>query len=108
MTLLLDQPRQGYYPAVSRVNPFEFGARLREIREAKGMTLSQVAKLIGKTAGAVSLWEGGGRSPDFITVVAIAKALNVDVAEFAVMPDHIPERPLGRKPRKPADDTGSE
>jgi transcriptional regulator with XRE-family HTH domain len=33
------------------------GNRIRRIRETKGLTLEQVAKLVGTTKGAISQWE---------------------------------------------------
>ena len=94
-------------PVRRKVTPVQFGARLRELREAAGLTLRDMAARVGKSYATVSQWEAGNTSPNFVDVVKIAAVLGQPVDAFAVIPTTIPERPMGRKPKpKPADDGG--
>lgn len=53
----------------------KFGARLKELREEKGMTQLEVAYKAGVSISAVSYLEMGHKSPNIRTLVRIAKAL---------------------------------
>lgn len=60
--------------------------RLTLAREMRGLTKTELAELIGKSAAAVGQFEGGGRSscrPDPRTLAALALALGVPVNFFA-------------------------
>lgn len=100
-----------------------FGLRLRELREAAGLTQQQLADRVGCSWEALSTWEGARRVPLWTAAVALADALGVGVGEFTAEPspgvglrgpgrpaaqaEEPPEpppkkrgRPPGRKPRK--------
>jgi transcriptional regulator with XRE-family HTH domain len=55
----------------------QWGAAIRLVREAKGMTQKQLAAAIGVTQSAVSQWEGGESSPSVKNQLKIASALGV-------------------------------
>lgn len=59
-----------------------FGARLRSLREAKGMTVVTLAEAIGTTHQAISRLERGEVEPKWSTVLKLADALGVDASEF--------------------------
>ncbi len=59
-----------------------FGTRLRQLREAAGLSGAALAEAAGVTAEAVRLIETGEREPRWSTVRKLAKALGVSVAEF--------------------------
>lgn len=63
--------------------------RLTEAREAKGLTMAELAERIGVTRQAVSQFEGRMRQPDPITMMAIMRELDQPISFF------ICERPPG-------------
>lgn len=63
------------------------GSRLRQARENLGMTQAELAGLIGRTATAISYWEGGQRSPGLDDLLDLATALQVEPAAL------LPARP---------------
>lgn len=67
-----------------------FGARLREIRLAKGYTLNELAsKMDGQlTKQALSKYETGKAQPRPTMLMALAKALEVKAAELFAEPDY--------------------
>lgn len=87
-----------------RMKPEEFGARLRDLREAKGVTQKQLAAFLKVSHATVSVWESGGNTPNFVQVVKIAEFLGVPVEEFAVIPDDIRPRTIGRPKKKHEDE----
>lgn len=58
------------------------GATIRRLREAKGMTQSQLAEQIGVGSKAVSKWETSKGLPDITLIEPLAKALGVSVMEL--------------------------
>jgi transcriptional regulator with XRE-family HTH domain len=60
----------------------QFGARLRELREAAGLTQLGLAQKAGLHREAVGQLERGTRHPAWETVLALAEALGVSVAAF--------------------------
>lgn len=63
--------------------------RLREIREAKGITQTAVANDLKLTRQTYSHYENGRRDPDTTTLKAIAKYFNVSV-DYLLGEDTIP------------------
>lgn len=55
--------------------------RLQEVREAKGLSMNQLAGLAGLDQVAISRIEKGDRSPGLRTVLKIADALEVKLSE---------------------------
>ena len=64
------------------------GTRLREVREAAGLTQLQLAAASGLTHEAISNLETGKRSPLAATVQALAQALGVEPERFVAY-DHV-------------------
>ena len=60
----------------------EFGEKLRQLREERGMTQQTVAEKLYVTRQAVSRWECGARYPDLLTAKKIAQILNVTIDEL--------------------------
>ncbi len=58
------------------------GDRVRRARRARGLTQEALAEALSLSVAYVSLIERGGRNPPFTTVVAIARALQVPIAEI--------------------------
>ena len=59
-----------------------FGARVRELREAAGLSQQALADLAGMHRQGVHKLEAGEREPAWGSVLALAKALGVSVAAF--------------------------
>ncbi|WP_373875059.1 helix-turn-helix domain-containing protein [Levilactobacillus humaensis] len=53
--------------------------RLRELREASGMTQESVASVIGRTKQAVSLYEIGTREPNVQNLIKLADLFHVTI-----------------------------
>lgn len=57
----------------------KFGRRLKLIREEKGYTQEQLARVLGITRSRLSMYEQGKREPSFELQEAIADFFNVDL-----------------------------
>lgn len=53
--------------------------KLKELREQKKLTQSQVGDYIGAKKSAISLWESGKRQPDKDTLIRLATLFDVTV-----------------------------
>ena len=60
----------------------EFGEKLKQLREEKGMTQQTIAEKLYVTRQAVSRWECGARYPDLLTAKKIAQILNASLDEM--------------------------
>ena len=60
----------------------EFGEKVKQIREERGMTQQTLAEKLYVTRQAVSRWECGARYPELLTAKKIAKILNVSLDEL--------------------------
>ena len=91
-----------------------FAGRLRELRIREGLTQKALADKAGIALSEVGHLEAGRRSPSWETVIALADALGVGVADFLIAPKDAPEPARGRprksshaeKPEKPAGKRG--
>ena len=64
----------------------QFGARLREIRQAQGLTQEQLAEKASLSLNFLNLIERGERGPSFDSLERLAKALKHPVGELFVPP----------------------
>lgn len=64
------------------MNTYITGAAIKERREAKGLTQTQLAEILGVTGKAVSKWETGKGLPDISLLEPLAAALNTSVPEL--------------------------
>lgn len=60
----------------------EAPTRLREIREASGLSQEELAQIVGLSDTAIHLYETGKRVPMFRTAKKIARVLGVSVSEL--------------------------
>ncbi len=58
------------------------GARISEIREAKGYSQSDFAKLINVSQPTLSRWENGSRQPKAVDLTHICDKINMSLNEF--------------------------
>jgi transcriptional regulator with XRE-family HTH domain len=64
------------------------GARIRELRRARGMTIEQLAVRVGIGYETLATIERGARSmPLRLTLAAIADGLGVTVEDITITPD---------------------
>jgi len=56
--------------------------KLREIREAKGLSREQLSRLSNVSANMIYHIETGRKNPTINTLVKLAKALNVPISEL--------------------------
>src|SRR5687768_14430747 len=64
-----------------------FAARLRELREARGLTRKELAAKAGlKSQAGIRNLEQGVRAPSWPTVVALCKAMGISCDEFMKPP----------------------
>ena len=87
--------RQGGWPKTG------YGARLRALREAAGVTQAGLAERAGCALNTVAKLEQGRQEPAWPLALAIADALGVAIGEFRVA-DGIAARKRGRPRKKPA------
>ena len=59
-----------------------FGANLRELREKRNLTQSQVAEKVGVSTGAIAQYELAIKSPSITVAERIAEALGVSIMEL--------------------------
>ena len=64
------------------MNAYLTGATIKQLRETKCLTQTQLAELLGVTAKAVSKWETGKGLPDIALIQPLALALGVSVPEL--------------------------
>ncbi len=74
-----------------------FGPRLRELREAAGLTQQELAARVGVQWETISRWERGTREPSWSNVLAMASALGVDCRAFDTPAT---EAPLSPEPQQ--------
>src|SRR4051812_21844946 len=80
-----------------------FGPRLRELREAAGLTQAMLGERAGIVGSQINKLELGVNQPTLATTLALARALGVEIGELvadAPSPEDTP-RPRGR-PQKGA------
>lgn len=66
---------------MSSVRP-DIGSRIREARNAAGLTQVQLAECTGQAERTVQAWEANTRTPRMAGLLAIAAATGRDVAWF--------------------------
>jgi len=59
-----------------------FGERLKELRNAKGLTQAELAKIAWLSRDGIAKLENGTSQPSWDTVRALARALGVTLDEF--------------------------
>ncbi len=75
------------------------GQRLRDLREAAGLSQAKLAELTGVTRNAVSQWEGGETQPSSRRLAKLAKALRVPIDEIMASPAQARDRILNAAER---------
>ena len=80
---------------------FTFAGRLRELREAAGITRYELAKRAQLPKQTVYKLEQGDRDPSWTTAVALANALGVNVSVFVVKSPEPPIVPTASPPPSP-------
>lgn len=60
----------------------QFGANLRRLRDAAGLTQEALSERTMLDPGEISRLERGRRDPQLLTIVRVARGLDVSVAEL--------------------------
>jgi transcriptional regulator with XRE-family HTH domain len=76
-----------------------FAGRLKSLREAAGLTQAQLAEQAGMNQFGIAKLEQGQREPSWNTVLALAKALDVDCRAFAEEGSARAKQGPGRPPK---------
>jgi len=79
-----------------------FAEKLRELREAAGLTEAALAERAGVAYTAYREWATGRRAASFAAVVKLAKALGTDCSAFAECSDVLEAPVKGAPAKKPA------
>ncbi len=82
------------------VATYPIGERVRQLREAAGMSQYQLAKLAGVLGSSLSRIEKGERDPSWTTVVKLARALGAPLTEFDLDPPDDPPPPTQSRGKK--------
>jgi transcriptional regulator with XRE-family HTH domain len=81
-----------------------FAQRLRELRDAQGLSEAKLSQASGVAFGAVHDYGLGRRKPSFAAVVKIARALGITCEAFADCEDvavgEDAQRPAAKRPAK--------
>lgn len=88
-----------------RGEPTGFGPRLKQLREAAGLSQEQLAERIGFNKFSIAKLEQGVREPTWTTVCLLIRALNVSCEAFMATPTEEPPVPMAGhgRPKKPSD-----
>ena len=65
----------------------KFAERLKELRTERGLSQRKLAKLIGVSDKAISLWESGENSPSLAIAKVIAQYFKVSIDYLAGLED---------------------
>jgi transcriptional regulator with XRE-family HTH domain len=76
-----------------------FAGRLRELREAAGLTQQQLAERAGMQTNTIARLERAEREPAWKTAIALAQALGVSCEDFLQEPADRPPQGRGRPPK---------
>lgn len=71
-----------------RKSGLPLGERIKSRRKAMGLTLQQLADLSGLSAPFISQAERDLTTPSLVSLLALAKALEVEIDHFMVIPDN--------------------
>jgi transcriptional regulator with XRE-family HTH domain len=75
----------------------DFGRTLRRLRHAKGMSVTELGYLSGRSAFSVIRWEDGGHVPSATVLVKLAAALGVPTDAFFAADDAEESAPQRRR-----------
>ncbi|MPZ54246.1 MAG: cupin domain-containing protein [Acidimicrobiia bacterium] len=82
------------------------GEKTRALRRERGFTLQELAKLTELSPSMLSLMERGKSSPSIGSLVAVASALGVRVADLVSEEESRASQPVQRKQDQPVYETG--
>lgn len=70
----------------------DLGTRLREVREARGLSQRQLAKMAGVTNGTISLIEQNRVSPSVSSLKKVLEGMSLSLADFFQFDHEAPQR----------------
>ena len=63
-------------------NKEDLGIKIRTMRQARGLTQTQLAELIGQSQSSITMYETGRREPELDVIEAMADVFNVPLTAF--------------------------
>lgn len=90
-----------YFEGKPLVDANDFGARLKHLREAAGLSQPALAAKAGVSVRQISRLETGASVATWPNILALAGALGVSCEAFTVAPAAPPVTPRRGRPRKP-------
>ena len=93
MTVITDlKQRPCYLPLMQKaVTAHPFGKKLATLRKQRGLSQTELGKIMGFSRGMIAYYEGGAKNPTVEVIENAAKALNVSIATLL-------ENPIKSKP----------
>jgi transcriptional regulator with XRE-family HTH domain len=83
------------------------GARIRQFRTQKGLTLQALGRITGLSPSMLSLVERGKTSPSIGTLIVICSALEVHMSDLVAMEERLPRDPVSRRAEQPVFQTAA-
>ncbi|MGH6919364.1 MAG: helix-turn-helix domain-containing protein [Geminicoccaceae bacterium] len=83
------------------------GARIRQFRTQKGLTLQALGRITGLSPSMLSLVERGKTSPSIGTLIVICSALEVHMSDLVAMEERIARDPVSRLGEQPVFQTAA-
>lgn len=77
----------------SKTHRLEFGARIRDLRRARGLTQERLAERAGRDRSYVGGVERGERNPTLDVIHSLAEGLDVEMAELFATGRRADEQP---------------
>jgi transcriptional regulator with XRE-family HTH domain len=82
MAKTTDRPPESRYLVFEMESHWGLGLRIRAIRKRRGLTQAELARRIGRSAGALSAVERGRTPPGFDILRRLAAVLGVSIVDF--------------------------
>jgi len=92
--------RQLSLPVNPESDAFQLGAKIRELRQAGGWTLEELARSVGLSKSAISQIESGRTEPSLQTVRRLAAALKIPLASLFETRSSLDNRVVRRNARR--------
>jgi transcriptional regulator with XRE-family HTH domain len=77
------------------------GARIRQFRAKKGLTLQSLGRITGLSPSMLSLVERGKTSPSISTLIVISSALDVHISDLVAVEERSVRDPVSRLAEQP-------
>ncbi|HEX5079420.1 MAG TPA: cupin domain-containing protein [Geminicoccaceae bacterium] len=83
------------------------GARIRQFRTQKGLTLQALGRVTGLSPSMLSLVERGKTSPSIGTLIVVCSALEVHMSDLVAVEERTPRDPVSHRAEQPVFQTAA-